>query len=140
MTDTPDPIEPPEDARCLGCAYALRGLTAQRCPECGREFDPADAWTMNVGRPHGRLVPALLVPVGAPTFAASVVAAGLVFWWIAGLPETPLAMALASLLWFAIYAYRLVRFATLRALARIYRQPVRREPRRRLMAPCCSAG
>jgi hypothetical protein len=27
------------DARCLECGYALRGLTGDRCPECGREFD-----------------------------------------------------------------------------------------------------
>jgi len=30
---------------CKGCRYDLRGLEADRCPECGREFDPADART-----------------------------------------------------------------------------------------------
>lgn len=24
--------------RCLSCGYSLRGLTARRCPECGRAF------------------------------------------------------------------------------------------------------
>jgi hypothetical protein len=26
---------------CLGCYYDLRGLSSDRCPECGRPFDPA---------------------------------------------------------------------------------------------------
>jgi len=36
---------------CLDCNYALHGLPNPRCPECGREFDPADPQTMNMGRP-----------------------------------------------------------------------------------------
>lgn len=35
----------PEMATCLGCRYRLRGLPKAVCPECGREFDPADADT-----------------------------------------------------------------------------------------------
>lgn len=27
---------------CLDCGYCLLGLAEHRCPECGREFDPAD--------------------------------------------------------------------------------------------------
>src|SRR4051812_43896162 len=30
-----------DDANCLGCGYALRGLEP-RCPECGRSFNGAD--------------------------------------------------------------------------------------------------
>ncbi len=33
--------EPPMSRYCLGCWYVLDGLTAHRCPECGRTFDPA---------------------------------------------------------------------------------------------------
>jgi hypothetical protein len=33
---------------CLGCGYALRGLSDSRCPECGRAFDPFDSKTMRV--------------------------------------------------------------------------------------------
>ena len=33
----------PESARCWGCGYSLRGLGENRCPECGRGFEPADA-------------------------------------------------------------------------------------------------
>lgn len=35
--------------KCLACDYDLRSLTADRCPECGRAFDPADAATFRVG-------------------------------------------------------------------------------------------
>lgn len=31
--------------RCLKCHYSLTGLRIGRCPECGREFDPADPTT-----------------------------------------------------------------------------------------------
>jgi hypothetical protein len=43
-------------ATCLGCGYALRGLQAQRCPECGRDFDPQKKWTMRLPRQPSRLV------------------------------------------------------------------------------------
>jgi hypothetical protein len=32
-----------DEMYCLGCGYSLRGLEQQRCPECGRSFDP-DNW------------------------------------------------------------------------------------------------
>lgn len=31
--------------RCLSCRYDLSHLTEQRCPECGRAFDPSDPAT-----------------------------------------------------------------------------------------------
>jgi len=37
----------PTDAQCLSCGYALRGLPAPVCPECGRGFDPADPSTFD---------------------------------------------------------------------------------------------
>jgi hypothetical protein len=47
---------PPDAATCLGCGYALRGLTTWTCPECGREFHPNKPWTMQIpGAPHQRL-------------------------------------------------------------------------------------
>ena len=30
---------------CHGCGYALIGLPGNRCPECGRDFDPANPHT-----------------------------------------------------------------------------------------------
>ncbi len=34
--------EPPPDACCRRCHYSLRGNVTNRCPECGRSFDPRD--------------------------------------------------------------------------------------------------
>ena len=33
------------EMRCRSCAYDLQKLSEKRCPECGREFDPADSET-----------------------------------------------------------------------------------------------
>ena len=30
---------------CKSCEYPLEYLTVNRCPECGREFDPDNPWT-----------------------------------------------------------------------------------------------
>ena len=46
-------IDVPEEARCLGCGYWLRGLTTPMCPECGRAFDPGDLSTFDHD-PHAR--------------------------------------------------------------------------------------
>lgn len=35
-------VDVPDNAVCMGCGYALRGLPVPRCPECGRAFDPND--------------------------------------------------------------------------------------------------
>ena len=37
--------------RCLDCHYSLENLTENRCPECGRAFDPNDTSTF------GRRIP-----------------------------------------------------------------------------------
>lgn len=34
--------DPLADAHCTQCGYSLRGLPENRCPECGRAFDPAE--------------------------------------------------------------------------------------------------
>ncbi|MBU0639869.1 MAG: hypothetical protein KKB50_13455 [Planctomycetes bacterium] len=43
-----DTCESPK--RCLGCGYILEGLPENRCPECGRPFDPDDRQTYD---PYG---------------------------------------------------------------------------------------
>lgn len=35
---------------CLTCEYRLAGLDSDRCPECGRRFDPADSSTFDAHR------------------------------------------------------------------------------------------
>lgn len=47
-------VELPEEARCLGCGYLLRGLERPLCPECGREFDPGDTSTFDTDPPRRR--------------------------------------------------------------------------------------
>src|SRR5678816_1543008 len=51
---------------CLDCNYPLHGLPTPRCPECGREFDPSDPSTMNMGRPLTALNLWILGPVRWP--------------------------------------------------------------------------
>lgn len=36
------PATLPNNARCLHCSYLLRGLSENKCPECGGKFDPDD--------------------------------------------------------------------------------------------------
>ena len=49
--------------KCLGCAYILDYLPENRCPECGRTFDPDDPLTFTGGPAslgHGRSETTLL--------------------------------------------------------------------------------
>jgi hypothetical protein len=70
------PIDSP--ACCLTCHYPLRELTVNRCPECGREFDPDDPATMYLGRGvPGRIFRFLMRPPGWQMHAAVAIAAAL---------------------------------------------------------------
>lgn len=40
-----------EHARCRRCAYPLRNLLSNRCPECGDGFDPADPYSFIIDDP-----------------------------------------------------------------------------------------
>jgi hypothetical protein len=51
---------------CLDCGYALFGLPTPRCPECGREFDPMNPATMNMGRELSELAKWVLGPLRWP--------------------------------------------------------------------------
>ncbi len=63
--------------RCTSCGYELRGLTENRCPECGTGFDPADQSEIaaRVGRPAPRggrrWIVILLIVLLAGTVAAN---------------------------------------------------------------------
>src|SRR4051812_6279677 len=65
---------------CWECGYPLRGLASNRCPECGRPFDPADATTMNMGRSVGGLSKWLMRPPGWPLHVLMAVAVLLSLW------------------------------------------------------------
>lgn len=51
------------DMYCRQCAYNLGGLTENRCPECGKGFDPTDATSYDTkgSRLGGRLLVAACV-------------------------------------------------------------------------------
>jgi hypothetical protein len=51
--DDGSPIPAEWDLRCSGCDYDLTGLSARRCPECGRRFDPHALWARNRQREAG---------------------------------------------------------------------------------------
>jgi len=53
--------------RCLDCGYILAGLPENRCPECGRGFDPHDSGTYLTRVRDGR-----------PYFVAALIAAGVI--------------------------------------------------------------
>lgn len=70
---------------CLDCNYALWGLPTPRCPECGREFDPLDPKSMNMGRALSPLAQWLLGPIRWPV---SLLTWGAILYslWTARLP------------------------------------------------------
>lgn len=68
-------------ALCLDCDYPLNGLLSHACPECGREFNPADPSTMNLWRPLGHAGRLILRPVGLPTVAVILALLAPAFWW-----------------------------------------------------------
>src|SRR5688572_1775855 len=75
---------------CLTCGYPLHGLPTPRCPECGREFDPLDPRTMNMGRELSELAKFVLGPVRWPVSLMSWGAIAISLWY-ARLPGGQLA-------------------------------------------------
>ncbi|HEX8520621.1 MAG TPA: hypothetical protein VF669_00110 [Tepidisphaeraceae bacterium] len=65
---------------CLDCNYPLHGLPTPRCPECGRNFDPADPLTMNMGRELTSLMLWVLGPIRGLVGAASWAALFFALW------------------------------------------------------------
>lgn len=69
-----------ETALCLDCDYSLRGLSQNRCPECGRAFDPHDPRTFNAGRALTWFERKQLASMGWPTLSViALLCGGLVF-------------------------------------------------------------
>ena len=65
---------------CLDCGYSLVGLPTPRCPECGREFDPMDPSTMNMGRELSELAQWVLGPLRWPVNLVSWGALAYALW------------------------------------------------------------
>ena len=66
---------------CLGCDYSLKGLDAQRCPECGRAFDQSRTDTFNAsGRPIGWIRRRILIANPCPAWAVALVILSSQLW------------------------------------------------------------
>lgn len=135
----------PPDATCLGCGYSLRALTLARCPECGREFDPASPRTYR--RPPFVTPPARALrsrrpfewdgyaqPPHALALVACVLIAVTEVWWTSwplgesGFPS----FAPCCIVWL-LPAALLADYAV-RIIATIGRDPTARTPRRKRRA------
>jgi hypothetical protein len=110
------------EAQCLGCNYPLRGLPENRCPECGRVFDPNNRATMNLGRPISAAARFWQNPPGWPLNIATAAVAFLLLYSYRFpghdfLEETPWACAsvLVGIVW-------LVRLFTFLAVGAYYRR------------------
>lgn len=86
MSTAAPPAVPPEDAHCLGCEYSLRGLSTQRCPECGRPFDPGDKRTMRIGPRFGAATRILTGPIGEWARRMLLIGCAAILWGAAWLP------------------------------------------------------
>jgi hypothetical protein len=75
----PEPVPAPPLMFCLNCAYCLHGLSEQRCPECGRQFDPEKPATFSI-RPIGRLAAYLLTPPGWVLHVYVILSSGCLLW------------------------------------------------------------
>jgi len=97
---------------CLACDYPLRGLAENRCPECGRGFDPKDPKSVNPGKSLGWVGRRLLRPPGWPMFLLIGLTA-LVSLWLFRMPGTydgaRERTAFAAALWTPVAALWLLR-------------------------------
>jgi hypothetical protein len=81
----------PEPKRCLDCGYILEGLPENRCPECGRAFDPDDPRTVAPPPESGRFL-LLGAVIGAALVLGAFLIAVVVF---AAEPRVPIDPSLA---------------------------------------------
>jgi hypothetical protein len=109
-------------ALCLSCNYPLRGLTSPRCPECGHAFDLDDPWTMNVGRPMGRIVRWILTPTGRWTHRLALLASVLSVWTLLLLPGANVTAIFVVAVWLLTFSVRLLRRIASEIIRPIYRQ------------------
>lgn len=94
----PDQIEntiAPVTSWCLGCDYPLKGLTENRCPECGRVFDPGHPDTMRTAQTPGKIARWLMQPPKWPSHSFTCLAA-LIMVASAAAPEGYFALTLIS--------------------------------------------
>lgn len=49
---------------CISCEYDLTAVGTGRCPECGREFDPANPWTDEIRSRRDQATSGILLSIG----------------------------------------------------------------------------
>ncbi len=77
-TPDPKPVTKPT-MWCRKCWYILDGLDRHRCPECGREFDPANLQTYRT-KPRRRWWRAVLLRTAAVLLVLLVMGGGWTYW------------------------------------------------------------
>ncbi len=130
--------QPAQTPRCLGCDYPLLSLPENRCPECGRGFDPDDPRTVRTPQSPGKFAQFLLKPPGWPMFSAIGVASLISFIADMGPGRYFELSALATLSWMFIIALWAARLYLWGCVRNWYRQDCvlgPRHPRKWLVMP-----
>jgi hypothetical protein len=112
-----------QDATCLGCGYALRGLVESRCPECGRSFDRGNPATFNSGRQCGPVARWLLQPTRWVGRFSCVVAAVVVGVQVLLFLPVDLTLFIMALAWVALAGPYIFWSVIRRFVCRWYSQP-----------------
>lgn len=117
------------DPRCLGCDYVLNGLVENRCPECGRSFNPQDPSTFYAGPTPEKWMRLWSEPPRKTlNRCACVIAALFLIQGVVpgGLSIVPLLCAFAGALLILIWLFRmLIRFALRRKYGCAAQSPTR---------------
>jgi hypothetical protein len=79
---------------CRDCGYPLVRLLSDRCPECGRPFDPTDPRTMDFGR--SRIIEFLKKPTTFWTWLPAILLIGCAATGQIVFPRTPAADGLVA--------------------------------------------
>jgi hypothetical protein len=106
----------------------LRGLPTGRCPECGRQFDWNDPWSMNVGRRLSRWAQFALKPLGRANWRLSCLAAAAMFWGWGCFPGAFFVFAGGFWLLLMLHGYGLLRMLGRELALFMYRQPRKQYP------------
>jgi hypothetical protein len=161
-------VEPPPEALCRNCRYALRGLADPRCPECGEPFDPCDIGTMYLPTWHGWLARRFLKPAGVVMYAWAMLGALFIYWlghWDSNITIGRTAAAgydvvlpkwvpidffymsistIAGWVWFLLLVAWVIRACARRLVVEMYRLPIEKlfvdRPARRFASACFILG
>ena len=123
-THAPPPIQP----RCRTCDYVLSGLAENRCPECGRPFDPNDPRTMNIGRTPGPIAKKLLALPSTSTIVISVFVGAITLVACSAPGGYFHLLVLVFVAWMLLLCAWLARWTITSFLAHYYRRTVFKEP------------